>query len=91
MTSAIYQKQRNLPPGLRHVFFGVKGVVCRFWRPLAVEVVNFNQRLSHSLAPPFREATVADTGLSYRRLRLQRAMSFLYKGKLRNYIYLIIQ
>ncbi len=56
-----------------------------------VEVANCNQRLSHPLTPPFRKTTVGDTGLRCRRLRPQRAMRFLYKGKLRNYIYLIIQ
>ncbi len=45
---------------------------------LAVEVINCNQRLSHQLTPPFREAMVADTGLGCRRLRPQRAMRFLY-------------
>ncbi len=75
--------------GKLEIFF--KGAVCSFQRHLAVEFANCNQRLSPPLTPPFREATVADTGLRCRRLRPQRAMRFLYKGKLRNYIYLIIQ
>ncbi len=56
-----------------------KGAECEFEWHLVVRL-----RIAH------REATVADTGQICRHLRQQR-MRFLYKGKLRNYIYLIIQ
>ncbi len=68
----------------------LKDAVCRFCQHPAVEVANRNQCLSHQLTTPFREVTVAYIGLRYHRLRPQRAMRFLYKGKLRSYIYSII-